>query len=262
MKTLAILQARMSSSRLPGKVLRPVMGRPMLELQVERLRRCPSLSDLLVATSREGSDDPIREFCRSKGLRCSSGSLDDVLDRFYQAAKPLRPENVVRLTADCPLTDPDVNEAVVGFFESGDFDYVSNALERTFPIGLDIEVMRFAALERAWKEATLPSQREHVTPYIYQNPSLFRIGHYRNTEDLSGLRWTVDHDQDLQFVAKIYEALYPENPAFGWNDVRAYVKRHPDVERINADIRHGEGWARSLAQDADFLAGRGRAEGR
>jgi len=163
---LAILQARVSSTRLPGKVLKPILGMPMLLRQIERVKQAKLIEQLLVATSDDKSDDPIEQLCRENDIACFRGSLDDVLDRFYQAAKPYQPDHIVRLTGDCPLIDPQLIDEVVVFCLSGDYDYVSNAFEPTYPDGLDVEVFRFPCLQQAWEEAELPSEREHVTLFI------------------------------------------------------------------------------------------------
>lgn len=246
---LAILQARVSSTRLPGKVLKPILGKPMLLLQIERVRRAKGLDKLLVATSTDPSDDAIEALCRKNSIGCSRGSLRDVLDRFYRAALPFRPEHVVRLTGDCPLADPEVIDRVIEAHLNGSFDYTSNALEPTYPDGLDVEIVRFAILEQAWKETTLPSHREHVTLYVYQHPELFRTANVRSDQDLSALRWTVDEPADLEVVKSIYEGLYPKNPAFTIRDILSFLDSHADLKVLNTAYRRNEGLAKSLAED-------------
>lgn len=237
---LAILQARMSSSRLPGKVLKDIVGKPMILRQVERIRRATSLDRLLIATSDDPSDDPLYATCLDNGLSCFRGSLDDVLDRFYQAAKEFHPDYIVRLTGDCPLTDPDVIDKVVAFGITGSYDYASNTLKPTFPDGLDVEMTRFECLETAWREALLPAQREHVTSFIYQNPERFRLGSFVSTSDLSGLRWTVDHARDLNLVERIYGALYPAKPEFSTSDILQLLEQKPELRNLNTDYRRNE----------------------
>lgn len=246
---IAILQARVSSSRLPRKVLAPVLGVPMLFRQVERLRRSKTIDRLIVATSVDPGDDEIVGHCAQEGVDCFRGSLDDVLDRVYRAAASHNPEHVVRLTGDCPLTDPGVLDDVVAFYLAGKYDYASNAVEPTFPDGLDVEVSRFACLETAWREAQLASEREHITLFIYRRPERFRIGHYKIAPSLAHLRWTVDEPRDLEFVRRVYEALYPANPAFAMRDVLRYLEEHPEVGGINVGIERNEGLERSLARD-------------
>lgn len=252
---LAILQARMSSSRLPGKVLAPLLGEPMILRQIERIRQAWRLDGLVMATSTEPSDDVLAAVCEAQGVDCARGSLDDVLDRYYRVARRMEPEHVVRLTADCPLLDPDVMNDVIAFHLAGEFDYTSNALhELTFPNGLDVEVMRADCLERAWREARLPSEREHVTPYLYNHPELFRLGSYRGERDLSHMRWTVDEPEDLEFVRRVYGALYPAMPRFRMRDVAALVEREPALSSINGGFARNEGYKRSLVKDMEFLA--------
>jgi spore coat polysaccharide biosynthesis protein SpsF len=247
---LAILQARMTSTRLPGKVMRPLLGKPMLARQIERIARAKRIGHLVVATSDDPSDDPIAALCDELGVSCYRGALEDVLDRFYKAAKCHVARHVVRLTGDCPLIDPNLIDSVIDYYLAGNYDYVSNTVEPTFPDGLDVEIFRFPCLERAWREARLPSQREHVTLFIYSHPEQFRIGSYKSKEDLSALRWTVDEPIDLDLAEKIYEALYPANPAFTTDDVLALLKQQPDLKTLNASHRRNEGLQRSMAGDA------------
>lgn len=246
---LAILQARTSSSRLPGKVLRPILGEPMLARQIERLRRSAHIDPLIVATSAEASDDPLAALCERLGVPCHRGSLNDVLDRFYQAARPLQPAHLIRLTGDCPLADPAVIDACIDYHLAGDYDYTTNALQPTFPDGLDVEVFRFKCLEEAWTEAALDSEREHVTPFIHRRPERYRIGHYRQAEDLSWLRWTVDQPADFEVVESIYNALYPAKPDFDTADILAFLAAQPELARRNIDITRNEGYLKSLAAD-------------
>lgn len=246
---LAILQARVSSSRLPGKVLKPLLGVPMLLRQVERLQKARKIDRLLVATSVEPSDDAIGSLCEQQGIACFKGSLNDVLDRFYQAARTYTPEHIVRLTADCPLTDPALIDEVLDFYLDGGYDYASNAVESTFPDGLDVEVFRFSCLELAWQSANLPSEREHVTPFIHQQPNRFKIGHYKNSSDLSHLRWTVDEPKDFELVSMIYEALYPANPNFSTQDILRLLDERPELAYWNTMHQRNEGYQKSLAAD-------------
>lgn len=247
---LGVLQARCSSSRLPGKVLLPVLGEPMLARQIERLKRAKRLQRLIVATSRDPSDDALVALCESLGVACFRGSLDDVLDRFYRAAAPWQPETVVRLTGDCPLADPALLDRMLMAFEAAPCDYLSNALEPTFPDGLDIEIFRFACLEAAWREAEQPAQREHVTLFINRQPERFRIIHFKESPDLSALRWTVDEPADYALVCRIYEALYPRKPDFGTADILAWLAEHPENTTINTQHVRNEGLAKSLAAAA------------
>jgi spore coat polysaccharide biosynthesis protein SpsF len=214
---LAILQARMTSSRLPAKVMAPVLGEPMIGRQVERLRRAKRIDKLMVATSTDPSDDPLAAYCEGLGLEVFRGSLDDVLDR-YRAALARHPtaSAVVRLTADCPLTDPDLIDQVIQHHIDVGADYTSNTLgTRTYPHGLDTEVIRPVALLEAAERARDPYEREHVTPYVYRRPETYRLAGVARHESLAALRWTVDVPPDLAFVREVYAKLYPFDPAFG-----------------------------------------------
>lgn len=249
MTVLAVLQARMGSTRLPGKVLLRVCGKPLLQHQLERVARTEGIDALVVATSTDAADAPIERLCADLGVDVFRGSLDDVLDRFVQAARPYRPQWVVRLTGDCPLADPHVIARVIRAAREGDADYVSSALHPTFPDGLDAECLRMDCLEQAWREARLPSEREHVTAYVHKRPAQFRLGEVRNDSDLSALRWTVDEPRDFVFVSQVYEHLYRANPAFGLDDVLALLRRHPELATLNAAIERNEGYLRSLRKD-------------
>ena len=229
----ALLQARMSSNRLPGKVLAPVLGRPMIARQLERLARATRLDRLVVVTSTDPGDDALAAFCTELGVACFRGALDDVLDRFHAALAGLRADHCVRLTADCPLADPGLIDALVDFHLAGDYEYSSNCERRTYPDGLDAEILRVDVLDRAWREARDRPDREHVTTYVRRQPGVFRIGGLENNEDLGALRWTVDTPADLEFVRRVYAELHPQNPAFGWRDVLALVRSRPEIAGIN-----------------------------
>lgn len=220
---LAILQARMSSSRLPGKVMAPLLGEPMIGRQVERLRRAKRIDKLMVATSVDPSDDSLAAYCESLGLSVFRGPLDDVLER-YRAALAMHPDAnaVVRLTADCPLTDPALVDQVIEHHHAAGADYTSNTLgTRTYPHGLDTEVIRPDALFDAAARASDPYEREHVTPYIYRRSETYRLAGVARHESRATLRWTVDFPQDLAFVREVYAKLYPFNPEFDSDAVAA-----------------------------------------
>ncbi|CAN5887492.1 glycosyltransferase family protein [soil metagenome] len=220
---LGIIQARMSSSRLPGKVLADVGGVPMLGRQVERLRRSARMDELVLATSDQASDDAVADYAARLDLTVVRGPLEDVLGRFGRALDAF-PEaaTVVRMTADCPLTDWRVLDAVIDARAAAKADYASNTPEtRTYPHGLDIEVMTAAALRTALFEASDPYDREHVTPFLYRNPKRFRTEFLSQSPSLAHLRWTVDHPEDLDFVRHVYTALYSANPDFGMADIAA-----------------------------------------
>jgi len=220
---LAVVQARMTSTRLPGKVLMPVLGQPMIARQAERLRRCRNIDELVVATSVDPSDDPLAEACASIGLPVFRGDLQDVLARFCSVVVQ-RPnaKAVVRLTADCPLADWTVIDELIVRHLAEEADYSSNTVpERTYPHGLDAEVVRPEALLRAGREATDPYEREHVTPFFYRRPDEHRIAGLTRSPSLAHLRWTVDYPADIEFVRRVYARLYPSNPAFTTEDVVA-----------------------------------------
>lgn len=250
MRVVAIIQARMTSTRLPGKVLADIAGRPMLAHVVGRARRAKRIAETVVATTDKPTDDPVAALCRREGVPVFRGSEHDVLDRYHGAAKAHHAEVVVRLTADCPLLDPEVIDEVVGAFRLDEHDYVSNIEPATFPDGLDTEVFSFAALDRAWREAALTSEREHVTPYIRKHPELFRHGAVRNDRDLSHLRWTVDEPQDLAFARVVLERTGDE--VIGFRDLAALVEREPALGRINAGLVRNEGYLKSLREDRPF----------
>lgn len=231
----------MSSTRLKGKVLRPVVGRPMLALQVERLKCCRTIDQLVVATSLSAEDQPIAALCDSLRVNCYRGDLENVLDRFYRAADQYKPDHVVRLTGDCPLADPWIVDELVRFYLDNGFDYASNCRPPTLPDGLDAEVFTFSALETAWREAVDPFEREHVVPFIVRRPDRFRIGNWSWSEDLSAMRWTVDEPEDYTFISRVYESLYPKNPAFGFKEVLALLKEHPELANINSRFERNAG---------------------
>lgn len=236
MKIVAIIQAHMGSTRLPGKVLRNIGGRTMLARVVRRARRAKSLSAVVVACSTETADAAIVRECDSLGTDSFRGSDTDVLDRYFQAARAFPADAYVRITSDCPVIDPDVIDGVIAHFEGGSFDYVSNTVQRTFPRGLDTEIFTSAGLERVWREALEPYQRVHVTPYFYQHPDRFRLGQVKQSRDMSELRWTVDTPEDLNFITAVYEALGGDDE-FSWRAVLDLVAARPELAEINLRVR-------------------------
>lgn len=235
MRVVAIVQARMGSSRLPGKVLEVVVGQPLLGHLLDRLARVPQFDDVVVATTTHPQDERIVAFCQERGATYFRGSEEDVLGRYYEAAAQAQADVVVRITSDCPLMDPLVAEQVVAHFlsERSDFDYVSNTFDPSFPRGMNVEVFTFAALKRAYQEATAPEEREHVTPYIYRHPDLFRLGSFQ-------YRLTVDTSDDLQLVRQIFEALYPTHPNFSLQEIYELLRLHPEWVHINAHVKQKE----------------------
>jgi spore coat polysaccharide biosynthesis protein SpsF (cytidylyltransferase family)/aryl-alcohol dehydrogenase-like predicted oxidoreductase len=231
---LAILQARMSSSRLPGKVLKSILGRPMLGRHIDRLRRCSTIDRLVVATSVEKSDDAIAAFCAAEGVSCYRGPLHDVLARYEGAARENDPvDHVMRLTGDCPLADPAIIDRVARTHLAGQYDYTSNTFELNFPNGLDTEIMKRDVLRQAASEARDPYDREHVTPFIYRRPTRFRMGSVVNDANLGHMRWTVDTEADFRLVEAVYRALLPHNETFAYNDVLRFLVANPEVAAIN-----------------------------
>lgn len=252
MKVVAIIQSRMGSKRLPGKSLLPIADQPLLGHVIDRAKG-KIVDEVLVATTLEPEDDSIIEFCVSKGVHAFRGSAEDVLDRFYQAALASKAELVVRITADDPFKDPAVIDRITDIVRSDEsLDYASNTLEPTFPEGLDIEVFRFRALERAWREARLPSEREHVTPYIWKQPTVFRLKNVNHSVNLSHLRWTIDYPEDLQFAREVYKRLY-SGQVFGIDDILKLLSREPELSGLNAGFTRNAGYVRSVADDLSFL---------
>jgi spore coat polysaccharide biosynthesis protein SpsF len=280
---LAIIQARMSSSRLPGKVLIDIAGKPILQHMLERVQKAKFLNGVVVATTTDPSDDVLEQYCQKRDILCYRGSLPDVLDRCYQAASQFRADVIARLTADCPLIDPDVLDLTVSVFlgqplpqvspfssqlpdnyslTAYPFDFTANRLpppwKRTLPIGLDVEVCSFESLQRAWKEADQPYQREHVLPYLYEGvafseskpspgqawyiengitPCGFRVALLNHFPDYGSLRWTVDTPADLEFVRQIFTHFEGQSD-FRWQDILILLEKVPELVSINADVKH------------------------
>ena len=257
-KVVAIIQGRMSSSRLPGKILADIAGQPMLQRVFMRTSRSASVSQTLFATTTDPSDDPVAEYCDFSGIPFTRGNLYDVLDRYYRAAKQAKADYVVRITADCPVIDPvlidDVVNAVIS--DESTVDFAANRLpppwNRTYPIGLDTEVCTFAALERAWKEAKEPQHREHVMPYFYEgvklttinrqlqtgtSPRGYNIALLQHTTDFGDYRWTVDTPEDLEFMRQVY-SRFDGRDDFTWKEVLDVVHNEPDLMKSNSGVQH------------------------
>lgn len=247
----AIIQARRGSSRLPGKVLADVHGKRLLQRVIERALAIRNVERVLVATTELPEDDPVAACAAGCGVLVHRGAVQDVLDRVAGAARSLDASVIVRLTADNPLNDPKVAGLVLDrYLTSGpEVDYVSNTIEPTWPDGLDVEVFSRRALERAWQEARLPSEREHVTPYIYKHHERFRIAQVKHSEDLSALRWTVDYPEDLDFVRAIYQQL-DDGTMFGVEEILALLKSYPELAGINQGFQRNEGYLKSLALES------------
>jgi spore coat polysaccharide biosynthesis protein SpsF len=251
-KTVAVIQARMGSTRLPGKVVKPILGQPLLARMLERVKRAAKIDAIIVATSVKTEDNEVANLAVAAGVSVFRGAEKDVLDRFYQAAKLAGAKAVVRLTGDCPLQDPAVIDEVVARFQSRGCDYTS--MPRNYPEGLDVEIFSFKALERAAAEARLPSEREHVSPYIKNHPEFFKLDEAwtSGTKDEASLHWSVDTAADFEFVTKIFEHLYPSNPNFSKEDVLVLLADHSDWLEINKGGTGYEGLTKSLQEDEEF----------
>jgi len=254
MKKIAIIiQARKGSTRLPNKVLAEVEGHSMLWHLVQRLRHSKFAPEIIIATTTSERDNPILDIAAELGVKSYVGSEDDVLDRYYQTALNFKIDIIIRITADCPLIDPEVFDKVLIFYLENDYDYVSNTRPPTFPDGLDVEIYSFKTLEQAWKDAKLASEREHVTYYIRNNNKIFKLGNVNYdgdyTEDLSKLRWTVDEKEDLEFVKAVFKNLYKKKKIFLMNDIIELMKEKPELMRINNQYERNEGFLKSLKED-------------
>lgn len=238
MRIEAFIQARMGSTRLPGKVLKKILGKPLLEFLIERVSCSHEIDDIVVLTSHKTEDDAIVSFCEEKKIHYFRGSEDDVLDRFYQSALQRNVDGIVRITADCPLIDPEVIDQLVHTFRNAypDIDYLSNTLQRTYPRGLDTEVFSVNALQRAFNCARYPEEREHVTLYLYRHPELFDLKNIAHVPTLEKYRWTVDTPEDFALVRLILENLYPTHPQFRLKDVLTLLSQHSEWNEINAHI--------------------------
>jgi spore coat polysaccharide biosynthesis protein SpsF len=229
----------MSSTRLPGKVMAQVAGAPMIERQIERVARAGRIDRIVLATSEDPGDDALAAHVAALGVGVHRGSLDDVLGRFVGALHAYGPAaHVVRLTGDCPLADPEVIDQTIALHLERGTDYAANTpARRTYPRGLDVEVVRAVCLERAGREATEPYEREHVTPYFYRHPEWFAQAFLSQDADEGDLRWTVDRPDDLDLVRAVYDALYPAKPNFTSHDVRAFLRGRPDLAMLGGDRR-------------------------
>lgn len=249
LNAVAIIQARMGSTRLPGKVLADICGKPLLQRLIERVRATPGISRVVVATTTESADDVLADWCAAQAVAVYRGSVDDVLDRFWQCAQQHPAEFIVRVTADDPLKDPEViAKALALCASSPEVDYASNTLQPTYPEGLDIEVVRFRTLERAAREAKLPSEREHVTPYVWKHPDRFVLRGFSMQPDLSHWRWTVDKPADLELVRRTF-AHFAGQPLVGYQAVIAWLYENPELLAINAGTIRHEGYFKTLAME-------------
>jgi spore coat polysaccharide biosynthesis protein SpsF len=247
----AIIQARRGSSRFRDKVLAKIFNKPLLTHIIRRVQSCPRISKIILATTIEKEDKALEKICDYTGINIFFGHSTDVLDRFYQASQVHDLSNVIRITADCPVIDPFVIERTIDKYSTSNYDYVSNSISKTFPEGLSVEIFNFKALEYAWQNATWYSEREHVTPFLYKNPSIFRIGEITNPlGNYSHLRLTVDYKLDLLLIRKIYTHLYPSYPFFGFLDIVKLLQEKPYLASINSHISKYEGYNKSLRNDS------------
>lgn len=237
-RVVAIIQARMGSTRLPGKILKKVQGKTLLEIQLERLQQSTLIEQIIVATTTQAQDDVVVDVCKELAINFYRGSEEDVLSRYYEAAVAFDANVIVRLTSDCPLIDPMIVDEVIEIYarQQDTIDYVSNTLERTYPRGLDVEVFSFEALEKAYVEAVLQRDREHVTAYFYSNPDVFKIDQVKGEQDYSHFRWTVDTPEDCELIELILNELYEDKQLFYMQDVIQLLTRHPEWNDINAHI--------------------------
>lgn len=248
-KITAIVQARMTSTRLPQKVLKDLAGKPVISQVFNQLSYSKLLSGIVLATSTDISDDPLEKWAIENGYNIFRGDLNNVLKRFYDAAISLNAELIVRITADCPLIDPEVVDKVIEKFINGDYDYLSNANPPTFPDGLDTEIFSFESLKKAYDNATLKSEFEHVTTFIVNHPEFFKIGNYSSTSNYEKLRWTLDNKEDYEFLSIVYKELYKPNSFISWKEVINFLESNKSLLKINEHINRNEGLIKSLNED-------------
>lgn len=251
MKIIAVTQARTGSTRLPGKVLLNVGELTVLQLHLERVLKAKKVDKLIVATTDSDEDAAILAAAGRLGLSCYRGSVHDVLDRFYQSVAKENADYIVRLTSDCPLIDPRLIDAVISFTAANDLDYGTNTLDPTYPDGQDVEVFKFSALKKAWREAKLASEREHVTPYIWNNSSfkggtLFQSANFNEGFSMGHLRMTVDEARDLEVITHLVKQLGKDKT---WLEYANYLETNSDVRSINQAIGRNEGYKKSLNSD-------------
>lgn len=249
MNIIIIIQARMGSTRLPGKMMMDLDGKPVIEHVFDRARMIEHAKEAWLATTTNTEDDALAEWAKKNDIKFFRGSAHDVLDRYYQTAKASGADVIVRITGDCPLIDYGVADGVIQIFLDSGCDYASNAHPPTFPDGLDVEVVSYAALERAWKEASLPSEREHVLPYIWKHPEKFRLQNVAHDTDLSAHRWTLDTPEDLEFLRHVVSACNESENFCDMKKILEIVDAHPEWQKINKKFERNEGYAKSVMED-------------
>lgn len=253
MNIIAIIQARIGSTRLPRKVLIELEGKTVLEHVIERVKSSKLIKEVVVATTINKKDLEIIKLCSKIGISVYCGSEENVLDRYYQATRLFKAKHIVRITSDCPLIDPKIIDDVIYLHLHEKSDYTSNTIKETYPDGLDVEVFTFKTLHKAWKNANLPSEKEHVTPYIRKNPCIFKLTNLECMKDLSQKRWTLDYHEDFEFIKAIYSDLYPHNPFFGCQDVLKLLRKKPTLSKINSHLKRNERYKISLERDENNL---------
>jgi spore coat polysaccharide biosynthesis protein SpsF len=233
---IAIIQARMGSTRLPGKVMEQIVGRPLLDIQLERIKRSSRINSIIVATTDQPQDAPIHDYCLNHGVVCFRGDEDNVLKRFHDVACAVNADAIIRMTADCPLIDPQIMDQTINCYleHYPKYDYVSNVHPRTYPRGMDVEIFSIRALNEAYKNAHTPYELEHVTPYIIKHATKANVAQQK---DQSAYRLTVDTPEDFEVVRLIFTALYPHNPHFNLEDIVSYMDDNPSIGKINAEIK-------------------------
>lgn len=244
---VTVVQTRMGSTRLPGKIMMPVLEKPLIYRMMERLMSSRLIGTIVIATTEAPSDDLIEDLCRQYSWNCFRGNENDLLDRHYRAAQSYDAEVVLKIPSDCPLIDPSIIDKGITFYLNGDFDYVSNLHPASYPDGNDVEIMSFNALETSWKEANRALEREHTTPYIWENPTKFKIGNFTWESGLDysmSHRFTIDYPEDYVFIVKIFEELYPKKSNFSLIDILGLLKEKPDIYNINKNYA-GVNWYRN-----------------
>jgi len=250
---MAFVQARTSSTRFPGKVLKSILGKAMLALEIERARACQTIDRVVIVTSVLPEDQQIVELGKRIGVDVFCGSLENVLDRFYQAALKFKPDHIVRLTGDCPLIDAHVVDDMVRLYLEKNCDYGTNCMPPTYPDGLDAEIFSFKVLQDAWEEASLPSHLEHISLFFEEQPWRFKIENLACSRDLSTLRWTVDEPEDFEFVRTVFENLYRDNPLFCMDDILNLMEKKPELALMNKRFMRNEGLVNSKEKDKAVL---------
>ena len=263
-KIVAIIQARMGSSRLPNKIMFEVLNKPLIAWMVSRARFSSHIDEIVIATTKNKSDDVIEKWANEEGIRIYRGSESDVLDRYYKCAVFCQAEIIIRLTSDCPLIDPEIIDSMLQLYKENNFDYISNSepYPSSWPDGMDVSIFNMPSLQTAWKKANLPSEREHVTFYFWKNPNLFKCYKFDNKMDMSKYRVTIDYEEDYILIKNIIEA-------FGENNVLSYsgasmskiinfLNDNPKIFELNSKYYHGIGWESALNRDKNYLAGEGK----